>query len=200
MEYVEGCTLDQLLGDLGERGEPLPLPQTLAIVGALCQALEAAQEGRDSDGRRHPLVHGAIKPSNVLLGRHEAVKLADFGAPPSPSDRQAPEQAAGEPADTRSDVYALGLILFELLTNRRVEAPLFERPLLPAPSTLRPRLPRALDAVVARATRPAARARHGSAEELYQALARAMAEDTIVSPTMMLGDWVERVRQTERPR
>ena len=111
MEYVEGCTLEVLLRDLFARDEPLPLPQTVAIMAALCRALDAAR----------PLVHGAVKPSNVLVGRHNVVKLADFGAPPSATDRHAPEQYAGKTPDRRSDVYAAGVVLHELVTGRRMD-------------------------------------------------------------------------------
>ena len=85
MEYVEGCTLAALLRDLVARDEPLPLPQAMAIVAAVCHALDAAR----------PLVHGAVKPSNVLVGRHGAIKLADFGAPAS-------RASAARPSSTRA--------------------------------------------------------------------------------------------------
>src|SRR5207247_1385800 len=141
MEYVEGCTLEAMLRDLQARDEPLPLPQTIAIVAAICRALDAAMEAHDDRGQRRPLVHGSLKPSNVLVGRHNAVKLTDFGAPPSASDRQAPEQYAGKAPDRRSDVYALGLILHELSTGRRTPPPpgdTLQWPPLPAPSEVRP--------------------------------------------------------------
>jgi hypothetical protein len=189
MEYVEGCTLEVLLGDLFARDEPLPLPQTVAIMAAVCRALDAAR----------PLVHGAVKPSNVLVGRHNVVKLADFGAPPSASDRHAPEQYAGKTPDRRSDVYAAGVILHELATGRRMDVGGVDAkrwPPLPAPSLVRPGLPRALDAVVAKATRFGPRGRYATAGELMAALARATEEAVAGASTAWLGDWVERARRS----
>ncbi len=190
MEYVEGCTLALLERDLFARDEPLPLGESVAIVAAVCRALEAAA----------PLVHGAIKPSNVLVGRHHAVKLADFGAPPSRSHRFAPEQYAGKPADRRSDVYAVGVLLHELLTGRRHDAAAGDDagrwPPLPAPSTIRPELPRALDALVGKATRFGPRGRYVSAGELLLALDAAARSAAAMMPAVRLGDWVERVRRS----
>src|SRR5262249_30262175 len=68
MEYVEGCTLETLLRDLSARDEVLPLAQSVGIVAAICRALDAAHQARDARGARRPLVHGAVKPSNVLVG------------------------------------------------------------------------------------------------------------------------------------
>ncbi|HEX4461264.1 MAG TPA: serine/threonine-protein kinase, partial [Polyangia bacterium] len=201
MEYVEGCTLAKLMDDLVTRDEPLPLPQTVAIVSGIAHALEAALEARDEAGARRPLLHGAVKPSNVLIGRHGAIKLGDFGAPPSAGERRAPEQYAGKPADRRSDVYALGVILHELVTNRRVFAAppstVTSWPPLPAPSTLRPELPRALDNVIARATRFGPRGRYANAVELVDELQRATAHAAAHErPSGVLGDWVERARRS----
>jgi len=190
MEYVEGCALEALLADPFRRDEPLPLPQTLAIIGAMCRALEAAR----------PLVHGAVKPSNVLVGRHNVVKLADFGAPPSATDRHAPEQYAGKEAEHRSDVYAVGVVLHELLTGRRMQVTgggdPKRWPALPAPSAVRTFLPRALDPVVAKATRFGPRGRYGSARELLAALQDAAAEAAETAPAAWLGDWVDRARRS----
>ena len=199
MEYVEGCTLEVLLRDLFARDEPLPLPLALSIVAAICRALDAAHDARDERGVRVPLVHGAVKPGNVLVGRHDTIKLSDFGAPPSPTDRHAPEQYAGKQPDRRSDVYAAGVILHELVTARRIELPAGDSkrwPPLPAPSSIRPGLPRALDAVVARATRFGPRGRQATAGELLAELLRATADAVNLTGTAWLGDWVDRARHS----
>lgn len=201
MEYVEGCTLEQLLREIASSREFLPLPQAVAVVSAICRALDAAQEARDDRGARRPLVHGALKPSNVLVGRHNVIKLGDFGAPPSPSDRHAPEQYAGKRPDRRSDVYAVGLILHELVTGRRWAPPPADTkqwPPLPAPTSLRPELPRELDHVIAKATRFGPRGRHATAGELEADLARATADAAHASTALLLGDWVERARRGNR--
>jgi serine/threonine protein kinase len=188
MEYVEGCTLEVLLRDLLARDEPLPPPRSVAMVAAICRALDAAR----------PLVHGAVKPSNVLVGRRNLVKLSDFGAPPSPSDRHAPEQHVGKRPDRRSDVYAVGVILHELVTARRVELPADDArhwPPLPAPSSLRHGVPRALDAVVQKATCFGPRGRHSTAGDLLDHLLRATGDATPAVGAAWLGDWVDRARR-----
>jgi serine/threonine protein kinase len=189
MEYVEGCTLEVLLRDLYARAEPLPLPQAVALMAAMCRALDAAR----------PMVHGAVKPSNVLVGRHNVVKLGDFGAPPSPADRMAPEQYAGKRADRRSDVYAAGVVLHELVTGRRVAVAAADEgrwPPLPAPSAMRSGLPPALDDVVAKATRFGPRGRYATAGDLLAAVTRATREAIAGAETGWLGDWVDRARRS----
>jgi hypothetical protein len=189
MEYVEGCTLEVLLRDLTARDEPLPLPQAVAIMAALCRGLDAAR----------PVVHGAVKPSNVLVGRHNAVKLADFGAPPSAANRLAPEQYAGRRADRRSDVYAAGLVLHELVTGHRAAGAVGDSgrwPALTAPSSLRRGLPAELDAVVAKATRFGPRGRYSTAGDLLTAVAHATHDAVAGAATGWLGDWVDRARRS----
>jgi hypothetical protein len=188
MEYVEGCTLAVLLRDLFARDEPLPPARSVAMVAAICRALDTAR----------PLVHGAVKPSNVLVGRRNVVMLSDFGAPPSPSDRLAPEQLVGKRPDRRSDVYAVGLILHELVTARRIELPADDArhwPPLPAPSALRRGVPRAFDAVVQKATSFGPRGRHSTAGDLLDHLLRATGDTTPAVGAAWLGDWVERARR-----
>jgi hypothetical protein len=174
MEYVEGVSLAALFRALAEARERLPLKCALTVGNALAQGLAAVHGAHAADGRSLGLVHGALAPSKVLLGRRGTVKIADLGLSlvlPR-GDALAPEAAAGR-IDVRSDVFAVGSILRELLGRSQV--------------------PRALDAVVQRALRASPDDRYPSCGELAHALDRFLAEAGDSSaPT--LGDWVERLR------
>ena len=179
MELVEGRTLRELLR---QRGRLTPA-QALTVIEPVLAALEAAHASG--------LVHRDVKPENVLLADDGRVKLADFGlaraieAGPSTSTGTlligtaaylAPEQVEHGRADARSDVYAAGTVLFEMLTG----APPYSGPTplavasrhlreeVPAPSSVVPDTPAALDAVVRHATRPNPAERPDSAGELLR--------------------------------
>lgn len=124
MEHIDGTDLRRVL-----RGPGLAPEQALVVVGQLCDALQAAH--------REGIVHRDLKPENVLITRDGDVKLADFGLARPPADAGAPtltqtdlimgtpdymspEQHLGaRQADHRSDIYALGVMLYEMLTGRR---------------------------------------------------------------------------------
>jgi eukaryotic-like serine/threonine-protein kinase len=188
MEHVPGPSLAELL----RRQGPLP-PRRAAELGLqVCEALEAAHA--------NGVVHRDVKPGNVLLAGDGRVKVTDFGiakAAASPSltgdgvvigspAYMAPEQAQGEPVDARSDVYALGCVMHELLTGAppfgsaadgspvAVAARQVNQPPEP-PSRRNPRVDPELDTVVltAMAKRPAQR--HQSARALGGDLARVLA-------------------------
>lgn len=160
MEYVPGRDLRDVLVGRG----PLEPAHAAEIVACVCDALHAAHLGG--------LVHRDVKPENVLISRGGVVKVTDFGiAAVADAERSqtggtilgtlrylSPEQAAGEEATKASDVWAAGAVLFELLIGspphsgsggdllrrRALEAPV-------APSSLEPRIPQAIDAVVVKA-------------------------------------------------
>lgn len=117
MEYVEGTSLRRMLGTR------LPLTQVVSIVGQVCEALEYAHQ--------HGVVHRDIKPENILVTPQGLVKVTDFGiakitsAVTVTSDRIvgtpeyiSPEQAKGEMVGPASDIYSLGVVLYELLTGQ----------------------------------------------------------------------------------
>jgi eukaryotic-like serine/threonine-protein kinase len=119
-EYVDGQTLDELVGTRGA----LPVDQALEIAIAIARGLAFAH--------RHGLVHRDVKPQNILLNGDRQPKVTDFGIARSldvqkgvtqtgtvlgTSNYIAPEQASGDGASVQSDVYSLGVVLFELLTG-----------------------------------------------------------------------------------
>jgi eukaryotic-like serine/threonine-protein kinase len=187
MEFVQGLNLRALLTEYG-RLEP-------AQVIELCLPVLSALDQAHGQG----IVHRDIKPENILIARDGVVKVADFGLARAYADSYvsqaegtvtgtvqylSPEQIQGEPADPRTDLYAMGVVMFELLTG----SPPFtgETSLaiayqhlsatVPPPSSLVPGVPRALDRAVTGATDRDRTRRPPSARALARELARA-AED-----------------------
>jgi eukaryotic-like serine/threonine-protein kinase len=193
MELVAGRTLRQVLDEAGM----LPAGQAIAIAAAVCEALEVAHSAG--------LVHRDIKPANILLASGGEVKVLDFGIaraedPGDGTRTQAvlgtaaylsPEQASGHPAGPRSDLYALGCVLFEMLTG----APPFAADTAVGlayrqvhddpgqPSARRPGLPWRLDQITARLLAKDPADRPPSAAAARSGLLAALAPDaTAVLP------------------
>jgi serine/threonine protein kinase len=147
MEYVLGSNLRELMqahakaelqvasaGAATPRAVPLPLPHAIGIVAAAAAGLHYAHEKRGPGGEPLHIVHRDVSPSNVLVSYDGAVKVSDFGIAKWAHQRtqtqegalkgkfayMSPEQCRGKPLDARSDVFALGTILYELTTG---EAP-----------------------------------------------------------------------------
>jgi serine/threonine-protein kinase len=190
MEYVEGCSARSLLDELASSREHMPIKQSLAVAIAMCRGLEAAH-GTQVGEIPVPVVHRDLRPSSVLIGRHGAVKLAGFGAiRPRPSPYTAPERA-GVAFDARADLFAVGMILHELLTG---EAPTSKG--RSCAWLLRREVPRSLEAVLVKATQPTPRRRYASAALLRADLVDVSEMIADAPSSGVLGDWVERVRRS----
>src|SRR5512136_113799 len=134
LEYVNGRDLRGIFDDLRKRGEIMPMPQVCYLVMQLCEGLDYAHNKRDAQGRELNLVHRDVSPQNVLISYEGEVKLVDFGiakAAGKASKTQAgilkgkfgymsPEQVRGLPLDRRSDIFSMGIVLYELLTGERL--------------------------------------------------------------------------------
>ena len=134
MEYVEGETLASLLRQLRKHEELLPLPAVLQIVADACGGLAAAHDETDANGKPMQLVHRDVSPHNLLVSMDGRVKVVDFGIAKATGRRSStrtgqlrgklaymsPEQAGNQKIDHRTDLFALGAVLWELLTNQRL--------------------------------------------------------------------------------
>ncbi|WP_418319290.1 serine/threonine-protein kinase [Piscinibacter sakaiensis] len=181
MELVVGRELQQWFDD----GRRFTLDETVRLMGELLAALGYSH--------RHGVIHRDVKPANIFLTESGSLKLGDFGIARIESSNKtraglalgtpthmAPEQIRGETADARSDLYAAGVVLFQLLTGSRPFAGtmlsmalkvLNEPP--PLPSTIEAGLPPALDAVVMKALAKTADQRYQSADLFWQDLQQA---------------------------
>ena len=134
LEYVLGRDLRATFDRLRQRNEVMPFAQACYVVMQVCEGLDYAHNKRDAQGRELHLVHRDISPQNVLLGFEGEIKLIDFGiakAAGKASKTQAgilkgkfgymsPEQVRGLPIDRRSDIFSVGIVLYELLTGERL--------------------------------------------------------------------------------
>ncbi|MGD8440843.1 MAG: TonB family protein, partial [Holophagae bacterium] len=170
MEYIEGRDLRSILDRCRERDVRMPVPVALSVTILLAGALDYAHKKRDFDNRDLGLVHRDVSPQNVLISSDGEIKLCDFGIAKAASKAShtragalkgklqymSPEQAWGKDIDHRSDVFSLGLVLYEMLTAHKVfagdsELSILEQvrnPDVEAPSTVVPGIPTAVDRIV----------------------------------------------------
>jgi serine/threonine-protein kinase len=191
LDYVAGRDLRAVLQRARARGTPLPVPLAAYVAARVAEALDHAHRKRGADGRALGIVHRDVSPANVLLGYDGSVRVIDFGiAQAALRTRRedtvlrgkfgymSPEMARGEPVDRRSDVFALGVVLHEMLSGERLfggrsELGTLEKVLsaeIPPPSRRNAAVPPALDAVVLRALARDPRERHAWASELRREL------------------------------
>lgn len=198
LELVHGANLRELIAAAEQRQEgPLPVPQVLRIVADVAAGLHHVHEAKQPDGTPLSVVHRCVSPTDILVGVDGVVRLGGFSVARAAmrSTRSgpgvlkgilrymAPEVVGGRPVDRRADVFALGIVLHELLTGR----PLFGRATdletlnavtafeIPLPSLARTAASGGLDAIVLRALAREPEDRFPDAASFGQALEEALA-------------------------
>ncbi len=195
MEYLTGTSLKARLRDLSCRNEYMPLAEVEHIIGALADVLDYAHA--------HGVVHRDLKPSNLLITTDGRPVLTDFGIAKmidatiitgssgtlgTPA-YMSPEQGKGEPGDARSDIYALGVMLYQLCTNhlpfdadtpyaiilKHLTAP------LPPPRSLRPDLPEAIERVILKTLAKNPDDRYQTAGEMGHAIRSAIEQGALLA-------------------
>jgi len=214
MEWVEGDSLRTLIRVANQR-RPIPTEDAVRIIADVASGLHAAHELRGWDGELRNLVHCDVSPHNILIGVNGVTKLVDFGVanaavlahldqPDHVKGKfgyMSPEQARAAPLDRRADVFALGVVLFELTTGQRLfrgrdaahTTKLLLHGQIPTPTMLDPAYPPALERIVMRALERDLDARYASADELRAALERYLVDQRILVARAGIGKLVLRV-------
>jgi serine/threonine-protein kinase len=212
MEYVEGLDLREVLRRCAKAKIPLPVEFSLRIVAEALRGLDYAHRKRGEDGKRLGVVHRDVSPSNVLLSFDGEVKLCDFGiaranalvealpeeAIQGKAGYMSPEHARGDHVDARSDVFAVGIILWELLAGRRLykikegerlldlarEANIPDLPLRDLPNEAH------LHAIVRRALETNADKRYPGASSMLCDLEEYAAQNRMIASPIRFGEWL----------
>lgn len=191
MEYLNGVPWEELAREL-PRGTEMELPLIAGVLGQACDGLHYAHQLRDHLGSPTPVVHRDVSPQNLFITTDGTCKVLDFGvAKMSTADRyshtgvvlgklpyMAPEQICGQPVDARTDVFAMGVVLWEALTGKRlflrnsdylIWKAINEDP-IPSVLETRPELPAEVDAIVRRALQRAPGDRYPTIQAFAQDL------------------------------
>lgn len=194
MEYLQGDSLGKLIS-----AQPLAVPRFLGLIRQICLGLQAAHEGIVVKGRRVPIIHRDIKPSNILVTQDptlgELAKILDFGIAKlmqADSDQTncfmgtlayaSPEQMNGQELDNRSDIYSLGIMMFQMITGKMplkaeshtfggwYKAHLYQEPLTLIQAEPSLKIPKVLDGLVMRCLSKQREERPQTIEEILSIL------------------------------
>jgi serine/threonine protein kinase len=215
MEYVNGRDLGDLMHYAGQRNVPVDLREAVYVVRQVCAGLDYAHRKLGPDGKPLGIIHRDISPQNVLLSYEGEVKLTDFGIAKAKTRVQrtqvgflkgkygymSPEQARAQPLDNRSDVFNVGILLYELLVGERLfigssdfsTLNMMRNAAIKPPSKVKSDLPEGLEAIVMKALAAKPEDRFQSAGEMERALTRFSFEMSLVATAGDVARLMERV-------
>lgn len=220
MEHLPGEDLASIMQSSKRAERLVPIATACDIIVGAATGLHFAHELTDASGKALNVVHRDVSPSNIIVTYHGTVKLVDFGIARAESNITktaagtlkgkvayvSPEQAAGDVLDRRSDVFALGTVLYELVTLQRpfkresdlatLKAVVSAQ--IPVPSSIRPQVPPALDAIILKAMERDLDARYQSAAELADALAGFLVSQQYVRSERALADFMSGLFEADR--
>lgn len=215
MEYIEGENLSAIAWRGMKRGLPFPPSFAARVIADASKALHYAHTLTAEDGRPLEIVHRDVSPQNILVTYDGDVKVVDFGIAKAATKSEqtktgmlkgkfsymSPEQCLGAPVDGRSDIFALGILLYELCTGKRLykhESELMildmitKRPVAP-PSRVNPDIPGPLEDIILRALAKDRSERFQSARDMQMALEAFLRGEPHPVSTNDVGAWMQRL-------
>jgi eukaryotic-like serine/threonine-protein kinase len=212
IEYVQGKDLGTIMQRLSERGQTVP-PVTAAWTAArLCEALDYAHNLKNAKGERKGIIHRDLSPSNVLISYEGQVKLIDFGLAKAVGRAQStnvdalkrklsymsPEMVKGRPLDGRSDLFGVGVCLYEMLTGRKLfqgqndidTLKLVGKASVPPPSAFSDETPEELELVVMHALQREPTDRFRDAAEMCDAISAYLRKADATFGLQQLSQWM----------
>jgi eukaryotic-like serine/threonine-protein kinase len=211
MDYVHGESLHALMRTAHESQKPIPIPIGCAIIVGALQGLHAAHEARSELGEPLGIVHRDISPQNILVGADGVSRVLDFGIAKALHEQNhtdpgtlkgkfsymAPEVINGAPITRQTDVFSAGVVLWELLTGRKLFGGSSEQERLrgiisaeyPSPRRFNAQVPATLEQVVNKALQADPKARFANALEFAIAIEVA----TPIAAQHVVGEWVRRI-------
>ncbi len=193
MEYVDGTNLKRVLEDLRIGGHKLPVELAVFVAVEICRGLAYAHGFTDQSGKPLEIVHRDVSPPNILLSKQGEVKIVDFGLAKATSQLEttdpgvvkgkfaylSPEAAHAKPVDRRADIFACGIILWEMLTAKRLflgendvqTVELVRAANVPSVAEINPDVPPNLETIVRKALAPRQEERFQGCNDMAEALA-----------------------------
>ena len=212
MEYLHGEDLRKILSEVYDRNQQVPIDHVVTIGLAAADALHHAHELRSPDRKPLGIVHRDVSPANILVSFDGNVKVCDFGIAKATQRTtetnsgvmkgkvayMSPEQCVGLAVDRRSDIFCLGIVLYELATVRRLfkaendflTMSSITQGVIPKPTEFRTDLPLALEAIILRALAHNPADRFQTANELRNALEEYAINTQLRSSSTALADYM----------
>jgi len=223
MEFIRGEDLRGIVRQMRKKGvEEFPLEHAVAVGLGCCAGLAYAHETTDLDGHPLELVHRDVSPQNVVVSFSGDVKLVDFGIAKAGRSQMedthagrlkgkipymSPEQASGGELDSRSDLFSLGIVLYELSTGRRLfkgtseleSLKMITEGEIPRPRELHPRVPEALDAILMKLLARDPDQRYRRARDVQADLEAFVRESRLAVSPLSFGAFVSGLFEDEIP-
>lgn len=194
MEFVDGVNLKAIVEYARKRNTTIPIPAAVFMAIEICNGLQYAHDLTDADGNLLGIVHRDMSPPNVLISKRGEIKIVDFGLAKAAMQVEktdpgvvkgkfsylAPETAMGKDADPQADIFAVGIMLWEMLAGRRLflgdsdyqTVKLVQQANIPSLRKLNPDVPEALEVVIMKALARDKAVRHQTAQQLAEDLAQ----------------------------
>jgi serine/threonine protein kinase len=224
MEFVDGGNLKAIVDHIKKTGRDFPVEAAVYISLEICKGLAYAHELTDSNGTPLHIVHRDMSPPNVLITKYGEIKIVDFGLAKANSQLEksepgiikgkfsylAPEAAMGQDVDARTDIFAIGIILWELLAGQRLflgdtdfqTVKKVQAANVPSISQINKKVPKELEAIIARALAREPSQRYQTARALGLDLTQFLFKFGVPVSTFEIGKLVQgamKERQAKRP-